>query len=274
MDYCFDLADVQQWAEFSGDYNPIHFSLDDARLAGMDELILHGMLALLPVKQEVSRSQKLRTDHSVSDLNVKGCDWSRFRALFRQPIPHGRRINIEQRGLDAGVNFKVCAQDTREEHFRGSLLGVESMHGDYRSHDFEFHTELLASEAEKFFQLYPAIQETWIALDAVVFASFMQSKLSILEDIAQVKMFELHGPKKRNKVVVQLSHTVSFDTRFFSNQNRDEIDWSGFSYAMALPSMVASEHQLAGTVLLPVVHADRLVMMIEIGLVAKFDQLN
>ncbi|TXI92570.1 MAG: hypothetical protein E6Q34_06370 [Burkholderiaceae bacterium] len=287
MEYAFDMPDVQKWAEFSGDYNPIHFNLDDARLAGMDELILHGMLALMPVKQALSHAlgQTLRspTSHSGAHANSENLEidpsnsdavWTKFRALFRHPIPHGRSIALQHRPAHTGLNFKVCHVSSDDEHFRGSMASTESPADQYRAVEYEFHTALDAQAADKFYEFYPGVKHAWIALDAIVFADFMQSKLQILEDISEVKMYELHGPKKRNKVVVQLSHTVSFDANFFCDDQGQEIDWKAFSYSMSLPSMVASEHQLAGTVLLPVVYRNQLVMMIEIGLVSKFDPSN
>ena len=44
----YTLADANRWAEFSGDYNPIHFDLEQARLRG-EGLRVHGMRALLEI---------------------------------------------------------------------------------------------------------------------------------------------------------------------------------------------------------------------------------
>lgn len=49
----YTLSDAQQWAMFSGDNNPIHFSLEAARAIGGSQLSVHGMRALLDVKQAV-----------------------------------------------------------------------------------------------------------------------------------------------------------------------------------------------------------------------------
>ena len=46
----YTLADTQQWAAFSGDDNPIHFSLSAALAMGSHQLSVHGMRALLDVK--------------------------------------------------------------------------------------------------------------------------------------------------------------------------------------------------------------------------------
>lgn len=49
----YTLADAQQWAVFSGDDNPIHFSLSAVREMGGRQLSVHGMRALLDVKRDV-----------------------------------------------------------------------------------------------------------------------------------------------------------------------------------------------------------------------------
>jgi len=49
----YTLTDAQQWAMFSGDNNPIHFSLDAASAIGGSQLSVHGMRALLDVKRDV-----------------------------------------------------------------------------------------------------------------------------------------------------------------------------------------------------------------------------
>ena len=56
--WCFGHAHIESWARFSGDFNPIHFDLEKARLAGSPAIIVHGMLPLLYVKQAVTRQAR------------------------------------------------------------------------------------------------------------------------------------------------------------------------------------------------------------------------
>ncbi|HGN1705151.1 TPA: protein dehydratase [Providencia rettgeri] len=55
----YTLKDAHNWAEFSGDYNPIHFDLTWVQAHGGDKLSVHGMRALLDVKE--FSSQQLST---------------------------------------------------------------------------------------------------------------------------------------------------------------------------------------------------------------------
>ena len=52
----FGLPEVQEWARFSDDFNPIHFDSQYAKGAGLDGLVVHGMLALLPVKSALTEA--------------------------------------------------------------------------------------------------------------------------------------------------------------------------------------------------------------------------
>ncbi|MBO1916418.1 MaoC family dehydratase [Providencia rettgeri] len=52
----YTLEDAKQWASFSGDDNPIHFDLEWVKAKGGDQLSVHGMRALLDVKQFASES--------------------------------------------------------------------------------------------------------------------------------------------------------------------------------------------------------------------------
>lgn len=47
----YSLQDAWQWAAFSGDFNPIHFDKQWVEKRGGEKLSVHGMLALLDVKQ-------------------------------------------------------------------------------------------------------------------------------------------------------------------------------------------------------------------------------
>jgi acyl dehydratase len=46
----FGLSDIARWADFSGDYNAIHFDRASALKAGLEGLVVHGMLVLLTVR--------------------------------------------------------------------------------------------------------------------------------------------------------------------------------------------------------------------------------
>ena len=260
MQFSFDMPAVEKWAQFSSDRNPIHFDIARSRMAGLDALIVHGMLALMPVKRALAQS----LTHPEG-----GSGWMKFRALFRHPIPHGRVITLDTRASGSGATYRVCAGAC--EHFRGGYGPTSDPALELRTDAIEFDTPLNHTKALRFRQFYPDVQERWIALDAIVFSEFMRSKLHIVEDLAQASMMRLHGDVPATRVVVQLSHTVAFDAGFFEQHLCSAAVWDTLRYALSMPDMVAGGNQLGGTVALPVMAGDRLVMLMEIGLVSKFE---
>ncbi|GAB1437727.1 MaoC/PaaZ C-terminal domain-containing protein [Providencia sp.] len=65
----YTLKDAHNWAEFSGDYNPIHFDLPWVQAHGGDKLSVHGMRALLDVK--LFSSQQLSSVVPKEDQAIK-----------------------------------------------------------------------------------------------------------------------------------------------------------------------------------------------------------
>ncbi|KFK93987.1 hypothetical protein IV04_15210 [Serratia sp. Ag1] len=54
MNLTYTVRDAEEWAAFSGDYNPIHFDLQYVRNMGAEQLSVHGMRAMLDMKRHLS----------------------------------------------------------------------------------------------------------------------------------------------------------------------------------------------------------------------------
>ncbi len=259
MQYSFGLSEVEKWAKFSGDYNPIHFNLEEAKNAGLNGLILHGMLALMPVKQAVSKDYIQENPGDVG--------WMKFRALFRNPIAHDGLVSLGTKPWDNGLTFRICAYESKHEHFRGAFTPVEDPTPQVANSGVEvnYSTILCSENLGCFSEYYPGIKERWIELDAIIFSEFIRSKMKVVEDMTQ-----LYGANKGKRSLFQISHSVIFDKSYFSNAQPDESDWRQISYGITVPEMIISDDQLIGTVSLPVMTGGRLVMLLEIGLIAKY----
>jgi hypothetical protein len=71
----FCSESVQTWADYSGDYNPIHFDEKVADAAiGKGGRVVHGMLAMLPLKA------------ATSAMRWEGDGWLQWTALLRQVL--------------------------------------------------------------------------------------------------------------------------------------------------------------------------------------------
>ena len=77
----FTARDIEDWARFSGDFNPAHFDDGFARSLGLPGRIVHGMLAMLELKRRID-------DVAFLDRRTKGGWWS-CECLLRAPVPLG-----------------------------------------------------------------------------------------------------------------------------------------------------------------------------------------
>jgi hypothetical protein len=252
----FDMAAVEQWAQFSSDRNPIHFDLAHARAAGLDALIVHGMLAMMPMKEAVADA-------------VAPAGWMKFRTLLRNPIAHDREVVFTTKPAADGISFRLHDLAGKTEHFRGTYGRVGDPSGQLQG-DTPRGKPLPRAHLDRFCATYPHVRERWIALDAVVFSEFMRSRLHVLERLAHAHMLRLSGGAPASRVVVQSSHTVTFDAAFFDAPAAAD-QWNQLSHALLTPELLASGNQIGGVVALPVLCAGRLVMLVEVGLVARFD---
>lgn len=266
----FGLPEVEAWAKFSGDFNPIHFDLQRARSAGLDGLVVHGMLALMPVKAELATAASASAGRL--DAQTREAPWMKFHALFRRSIPHDSVSLLTLRASKTvGLDFRLNASDTQEERFRGSYAPA-SDHGSWlETHrlDERSFSALAPGEAQRFAQSYPAVQEGWIALDAIIFADFIRTKLDAIALMVRKDFRQVMGMSTNSGVFVQVSHTVFINTSVLRTPGPLPFDCGQLSYAMAPPELIANQGNLVGSVSLPVVHGKTLVMLIEIGLLAR-----
>lgn len=264
----FGMPEVQHWAAFSGDFNPIHFEAEQARRAGLDDLVVHGMLALLPIKLALAEA------HAAGRCGapVRESRWLRFNALFRSPVLHdATSVLALQPSRTGGLDFRLLDQQTQRERFRGSF-GPAADHGGWlQAHPLaeQDFAPLPADAAAHFAASYPAVAEGWITLDAIVFSEFMRHRLGLVAASVQQELQRVLGGASAQGLFVQASHSVCIDTQALASPGPWPFDGGELACAMAPPALVASRDKLAGSVSLPVVRDGQLVMLVEIGLLAK-----
>jgi len=263
VELSFGITDVEKWAQFSHDYNPIHFDIAHAKMAGLDTLIVHGMLALLPVKQAVSEeSEASKPSHA---------GWTRFRALFRAPIPHDRAHALELRHCERGIDFRFRSAVIGNEHFRGSYGTMEEpcFGAGEPWMESKLSSEHLEEQINQFSNYYPFITERWVALDAIVFSEFIRTNLEAIEKKAQSQLPIRFGSDVDDKILVQVSHTVSVAPELIGKDVAGIREFVGLAYTLGMPELIASTEQTVGTVTLTVTLDRRVIMLVELGLMMK-----
>jgi len=189
-DFTTALA-ADKWATFSGDWNPIHFDLRAARQLGADRLVVHGMLALLKVKQETS--SRLAGAHGASSCQ-------QFSAYFRLPALQGSMLELDVRSKTDGANFTLHADEqlcVRGHHTQvANWLDASAADGTAAPRFLDAQT--VAAKSKLFRALFPAISHPWIFLDALVFSDFLRDH------------FQRESPQSTGFLPVQMSHRVRF----------------------------------------------------------------
>ncbi|MBQ5176568.1 hypothetical protein C6378_14505 [Acinetobacter pittii] len=69
MNLKFIESDLEQWAQLSSDRNPIHFDEVFAKKNGLDGCIVHGMLAMLPMKEIFTEQNKKNSQYNQALLH-------------------------------------------------------------------------------------------------------------------------------------------------------------------------------------------------------------
>lgn len=190
----FSTADAERWALFSGDRNPIHFDIEQARLLDADRLVVHGMVALLPIRQRIAQGR----------APDGGEAWQRLRVMFRLPVPQDTELALTVRDDGASVRFGLRPADSAQDHLRAQYVpdgAPPTLHWGPPS-------PVPRERVDAFVAGYGAALPAWMALEAAVFAELVQSDTDPIWEIVQRQAQAAWGQLAERPMVVHASHTV------------------------------------------------------------------
>lgn len=252
MTYIFDTDKIEKWANFSGDYNPIHFDPVAASRVSESGLIAHGMLVLMFAKQKLSDAHLLRT--------AAGRPLACVKSWFRDPVPQGIPVSIQVADRDSKSRFSVTGDGTKDRYFQGSVSDVDV----FESLDWEEVHHLpatdLAEKWEYFAGSFPHISAPWIFFDALLFEMFIRHQSGEM-------LAKRLGGKDQARYVVQTSQRVLFDpVALDSLSYRDAI---ALTYHFRKEPDLVDGDRLLSTVQLAAFLDRRQVMQSEAGLLLQ-----
>lgn len=204
MELQFAPKDLEKWAHFSGDYNPIHFDEEVAvKEFGLDGVIAHGMLALLPLKDFAARAT----------WETNG--WIQWQAQLKRalPIKHSYAASLVQRPAGGILRFGLAANGSPEKSISGICSPVDFDTSIYaQGPRFEVSPANLGEKLDEFRAGYPDIEALWIFLDALIFSEYMTRHARTM---FQEELFEHYGIDSRSQdisrelIVMQTTHMVT-----------------------------------------------------------------
>lgn len=182
----FESDQVRRWADFSGDYNPIHFQSTRAIRAGLRGVVAHGMLVLIPVKSAAS---------VFSPAHVSDAD-RQFKAYFKKPVPLDEPCFLRIGGTHSSLQFKIESRKgpndpSTESYVRGSYGVAKDRvasipdRSSHRRHDWqELSLATLRTRADEYARICD-IQPVplWAFLGSLAFSEYVRTSLD--RDVAQ-----------------------------------------------------------------------------------------
>jgi hypothetical protein len=208
MNLNYTLRDAEEWAAFSGDYNPIHFDLQYVRKMGLEQLSVHGMRAMLDMKRLLSVA--LLADVSAQDCYV-------FTSRMRKPVLCQTPYHLQISGSGTSVNGKLLASDTQESCFSSKLAPAQALVLEACAQEHALTVSEVMTLAQQFPGEATDITQTWSFLDALLFQLLVKSP----ETLATLRRVlpELHATTLIDVFaqipVVQTHHETHFDGRLF-----------------------------------------------------------
>lgn len=252
----FAAEQIEAWAGLSGDRNPIHFDLEAARRMDAADVVVHGMLALLPVKHRMGR---------VAQGQPQG--WMQFKALLKAPVLRDSSVALSTRERSDSIGFKLHSGDGGSEHIIGHVRTVEAPLWSSGTPGFRLAREEVTAWLARFRGDLGRGFDDWVALDALIFSHFIRNQLGVIFDCLSPQFSQRPDRLEdlSDHLVVQTSHQITFCT---SLRSLGELQ-ADIRCEVDNIHLIESPGKAVGTVDLGVLVSDRHVMTITLGLMIK-----
>lgn len=245
----YSLRDAERWAEFSGDYNPIHFDVAKAKQLGMDGLCVHGMRAMLDVKSALSATLEKRASASCGLV---------FSCRLREPVacgtPYQLSVGETCRNEQVQVSGKLLNAHTQQIGMSSKLTSNCALVLSPITQVKTLDGETLATLYAPFLAVQSQAAPLWNFLDALLFRQMvndpatLETVHSIIPQSEAASLSDVFSQVQ----VVQTHHETYFSPRLLSPwQERQRLESLDYSIQ---PTLVMGEKN-TGLVLLANIQA-------------------
>jgi len=204
-----ETVPAASWAEFSGDWNNIHFDRAAAMRLGAGEVVVHGMIPIVLAQHQLDRFVAGRSSAA----------WRECKVRLKRPILRGERVHLVMRPNEAGARFTLEGL-SGTTHLVGSFEGRDAPPGygdDERRPTWELppfviDAATLRSRLRQFAEVFPSVRAPWIGMSAHLFGEFLVRHQGWLRE-ASLAYLPRRPRSVDELIVVQTSHLVAFDAR-------------------------------------------------------------
>ena len=196
----FNKKSLEEWA---GDFNPIHFDENKARLIGLDNLAVHGMLAMLPLKQYTA------------DSFIKGqSDGFVWRSSLRYPLDIDKDYQLLLKNSENKISFTLHDMELAKKYFIGSMhkstFNEEIQQFNFSDTQiFSIDPDLIKEKQQEFKATFANVSLLWIFFDALLFSLFISKHAT---ELCVQKFKEFMGNQKQfigdNVLFLHTNHQV------------------------------------------------------------------
>ncbi len=257
--------DVRNWAEFSGDWNPLHFDVNVAHAFGAKTIFAHGMLSMLPTKISVSK---------FNDCFDAG-GWLRFDVKLREPTPVNEIVKVV---WEEPKNNK-CFGELRslQENVVLSYLTF-SKHSDLPTNTQNKstnHAKISKKQISNFFDLTISNKrintaDLWVCLDAIMVSEFIKiSDISGEGSAIKVVFPENYIPHLVDPMLVHSRHTVYINSQIMLAKNNKIWDFENCEFTINVSEPVVKKNGASGFVSLQLDINEKPVLRCDIVLTLK-----
>jgi len=228
MELQFDEQHIQGWADFSGDWNPIHFDPAVARQIQANDVVVHGMIPIVTV---------LDRAHGQLLASAAAPGWTEATVRLKKPIEARRPLWLRLTSGAASVSFSLESENGKAVHLRGQVRAAEAPAApkiwaetpgasattraaigstNSVSHQpleavvdlpvLRVDGERVRARQAAFGALFPDLTHDWVGLSAQLFADFLIQHAPAVHDAA----LRTFGERAQTAVVVQTGYGITF----------------------------------------------------------------
>jgi hypothetical protein len=207
MEISINSAQVERWANFSSDYNPIHFDVAAARALGAEGPLVHGMLPVI-----------LMLNHAEQRLDAAPSAARSARLRLKRPLEIGRAARLKCQPRPTGRSeLSLALKSESRTHILGTFLGRDgplsaaaaSPHCDewvqFRESNFSLAGSAATNTALAFERVFPSVGTPWLVFSSYAFGEFLRRATG---ELSAVALTLLAHPRREHLAVVQTGYGV------------------------------------------------------------------
>ncbi|MES9853287.1 MAG: MaoC/PaaZ C-terminal domain-containing protein [Candidatus Thiodiazotropha sp. L084R] len=257
----FEQDELQSWADYSGDYNPIHFDEAVARAIGQKGVVMHGMLAMLPIK----------TMHS--DLDWTDDGWLEWKAMLRDAMPLLSDYRLESRIVKPmqEVRFKLSSTEDEQLKISGRCTSIDFDTAPYTTcKRLKLPTNEAKQALQEFTARFPSASASWVVIDAMIFSHYICHHADEVFKEAVTRNIQIEGsdfPEPENVVAMQTHHNDIFSKELLRESDFNNLD--SFEYSYYITDEILSKDSVYLIVEIPIWINRKLLQVVQLGLMAR-----